>query len=202
MRRARPWRGCILGPLSLACASAAQQAATPTTPSPVAATEAHPGNPTGPREGAVFTELGEIVLSQDLDVQFPEALRLGEGGGLDLAVMFSEHFQPNLHECAKAVRDVSNRWATAHRLAVAAEEVSPKRVLLHYVSSTPPGFFEVVYRVYPEYRSAHAYFGFYDDAMRRLSPTSIESMIKDYALGPFVDDLRKAAECNQGLPVR
>lgn len=147
---------------------------------------------------AVFTDLGEIVLESDLDRQFPAELRYGQGGGLDLEMMFTKLYLPQLRRCAKAVRVVADQWAQQHGLTLANSEESPTRVLLHYRCGDPDGFFEVTYRIHKEYAATHTFFGFYDANLHRVAPEQIPEMIEKYGLSEFVGDLRKAAECADG----
>ncbi len=143
-----------------------------------------------------FTDLGEVILEADLDRPFPEKLRYGGGGGLNMELMYNKYHQANLSICHKEVRRAVTAWASKKNLPLLREEQSGVRTLLHLASAEPKGFFEVIYRTYPEYRSIHLYFGFYDASHTRLVPTAIKSLMKSHDLSEFVTSLRTAASCS------
>ena len=145
-----------------------------------------------------FTDLGEVVLEQSLDEGLPREKRYGEGGGMASELMFTRLHWPTLRLCRERIKTVADTWANHHSLVPSTVEISDSRMMLHYGSSSPSGFFEVTYRVYPEYRSTHTYFGFYDQSLRRLTPEQIPSMIDTFALQDLVKNLQLAARCNDG----
>lgn len=149
-------------------------------------------------EEDVFTDLGEVVMVNDLETEFPEELRYGHGGGVSMEMMFTEELYPQLRRCMGGVRAVADRWAEAHRLPAVNDERSASRLLLHYRSNAPTGIFEVIYRIHRDLGAVHAYFGFYDDRMRRLEPQLIQRMLDRYHLGRFVGELREAVQCEDG----
>ena len=148
-----------------------------------------------------FTDLGEVVLERSLDRALPKEKRYGEGGGMASELMYTRLHWPSLRACRDAIRTVANEWARAHGLASSTVEISDKRMMLHYASSKPPGFFEVQYRVYPEHLATHTYFGFYDSSLRRVAAEAIHEMIEAYELQNLVRDLQTAARCTEGAPL-
>jgi hypothetical protein len=155
-------------------------------------------SPKGVPDGAVFTELGEVVVEGDLDQPFPDALRLGHGGGMNVETMFSKFHFGKLKRCQDEIRRVAIAWAAEQKLSLVTERRDAHHLLLHFASAEPRGFYEVTYKIYPEHRSTHAYFGFYDAKLTRLAPETIKALLDRNALGPFSDRLRKAAACEDG----
>lgn len=154
--------------------------------------------PKGIPDGAVFTELGEVVVESDFDKSFPEALRLGQGGGMNVETMFSKFYFANVKRCQEATRRAAIAWASDHKLSLVTERREALYLLMHFASAEPRGFYEVKYTIYPEHRAIHAYFGFYDEKLKRLAPETIRAMIDRHALGPLAETLRKAAACEDG----
>jgi hypothetical protein len=145
--------------------------------------------------GAVITALGEVVLVEDLDLQFPTNLRMGWGGGLNQEMMFNEFVYKDLRRCMSEVESIALAWGDRQRLPVINSEIDDSRLLIHFYASAHGGFFEVTYRLYPDRRAVHAFFGFYDATLLPLAPESMAELISVYDLGTFIVELRTAASC-------
>lgn len=176
--------------------------ANESAPAPTTQGGVQPSEPTGPAVSPEpvgdFTDLGEVVLEQSLEQRLPSEKRYGEGGGMSSELMFTRLHWPSLRRCRDRIRAVADGWAKAHALVPSTVEVSDSRMMLHYGSSAPAGFFEVSYRVYAEHLATHTYFGFYDSSLRRVAPERIHSMILAFHLQQLVTDLQTAARCAEG----
>src|SRR5690606_28758863 len=111
---------------------------------------------------------------------------------------FTRLHWPSLRICRERIRTVADEWATVHDLVPSTVEISGSRMMLHYASSDPAGFFEISYRVYAEHVATHTYFGFYDSSLHRVAPERIPSMIEKFDLQTLVTALQTAARCAEG----
>ncbi len=151
-----------------------------------------------PRPERRAIPLGEVIVVSDMDRPFPRELRTGEGGGLNLEMMFGEYYQADLIWCRDALAGRVTDWAGRNALTVTADERDPRRLLLHIPTTDPRGFFEIVYRFHPEHRAVRAALGFYDEKMELHAPESIRLLMKKYQLSALIGELRNAVTCRTG----
>lgn len=147
---------------------------------------------------SAFKALGEVVMVNRLETKFPTARRFGEGGGMNLELMFSENYYPELLRCRGQVRRLADEWAAEYKMAFLNQTERDNTVILHYGVRQPPGFFEVTYQIYPKEGAAHGYFGFYDQRMAPVDPQLVTTLTRQFKLDAFVKALQLVMQCKQG----
>lgn len=144
------------------------------------------------RHGSVALLGITLVDSIDSDIEEPNE---ASGGAMEMQRFFATLVVAELNNCLKSVQSSFDQWMKDQRLLASKQTVSADKLNLLIISRDKTGLFDTGYVVEKEKSYVRVYIDYFDISGNKLAVEAIESLIKEYSLSNFWDDLKESMEC-------